>query len=105
MSSYEKTLGPPNAPLSNKNEWCYGNRGDLVVCVQGKNQGSFHNKITGEAGGMLDLLMRSMSLPIKDALSYGAQMIKQLPPIETISKQTQQPNLSNQDMIRNREIV
>jgi len=75
----EKTLGPPNAALSNSNEWRYGIRGDFVVYVHGKHQGSFHNKLTGETGDMTTLLMKSMNVSAQDALVCGLSTISKLP--------------------------
>lgn len=103
----EKMLGPPNEILSNQNEWHYGIRGDLVVYVQGKKQGSFHHKMTGEVGGMTELLAKAMNVKTQDALSYAAQMIKQLPSTEipAQTKNIQSAELSHYEIARDREIA
>lgn len=76
----EQILGPPNADLSNQNEWRYGTRGSLSVCVKGEHKGQFYNSSTGEQGGVIELIMGALEMSHKEAVSHAQMIFSKITP-------------------------
>lgn len=74
----ETILGsPPNAKLSSKSEYRYGNKGSLSVSMQGEHRGTWFDFETGEKGNLLHLIERTFQLDFKAALNFAANLMGQ----------------------------
>lgn len=71
----ESLLGEPNRALSSKNEYRYGRKGSLSICLTGDKRGTWYNFETEEKGNLLHLIQHTLGLDFKSSLSYAANLL------------------------------
>jgi hypothetical protein len=70
----EHILGNHNTRLSEKHRRRYGNKGSLLVNMEGQYQGKWYNFETSERGDLLQLIMNHKNLSFTEALEYAANL-------------------------------
>ena len=75
----EHLLGPPNKTLSNAQNWRYGTKGGISICLHGKDRGLWNDfDKTGktiEKGDLFSLIQSTLNLSFKESLRYGANLV------------------------------
>ncbi len=67
-------LGEPNKHLSTSSKLRFGNKGSLMLNIQGDKAGTWYDFEHAKGGNMLEFLKEKLNMGFKESLEYGASL-------------------------------